>query len=256
MQPENNNDRLSLISTLWSLVCQAHKGPVATATSARRQLLERYGGAVRRYLRKVVGDPDAADEISQEFALELLHGRLRGADPGRGRFRNFVKGTLFHLVADYRKERRGWPGPLPADDATLAANPEEIESDRQFMESWCDEWLARAWAELAGIEAKTGQPFHAVLRYRAEHPEMRAPQMAEQLSGQLGRRLTAVGVRQTLHRARQKFADLLLAEVGQSLDNPSSEQLEQELIELGLLDYCRPALERLGARRDVSLMAR
>jgi RNA polymerase sigma factor (sigma-70 family) len=256
MQPENINDRLSLISTLWSLVCRAHGGPAATAASARQQLLERYEGAIRRYLRKVVRDADAADEIAQEFALELLHGRLRGANPGRGRFRNFVKGTLFHLVADYHKERRGWPGPLPADDATLAANREEIESDRQFLESWCDEFLARAWAALAAIEATTGQPFHVVLRYRAEHPAVRAPQMAEELSAQMGRPLTAVGVRQTLHRARQKFADLLLGEVAQSLDNPSSELLEQELIELGLLDYCRPALERHTARKGHSLMAR
>jgi hypothetical protein len=96
--------------------------------------------------------------------LQLLHGDLRGANPSRGRFRNFVKGTLFHLVADYRKQRRRWPVPLPADDATLAVNQEKTDSDRQFVESWCDELLARAWAALAGIETKTGQPFYAVLR--------------------------------------------------------------------------------------------
>jgi RNA polymerase sigma-70 factor (ECF subfamily) len=255
MQPENNNDRLNLISTPWSLVCQAHKGPAETAHSARQQLLERYGGAVRRYLRKVLRDADAADEIAQEFAVQLLRGYLGGADPGRGRFRNFVKGTLFHLVADYRKERRRWPGRLPLDDATLAATQQATDSDREFLESWCDELLARAWAALASVEATTGQPFHVVLRYRAEHPDVRAPQMAERLSAQLGRRLTAVGVRQTLHRARQKFADLLLEEVAQSLDNSSSEQLEQELIELGLLDYCLPALERHTVRKRHSLMA-
>ncbi len=49
---------------------------------------------------------------------------------------------------------------------------------------------------------------------------------------------------QTLHRAREKFADMLLDEVIQSLDNPNRETLENELIELGLLEYCKPALER------------
>jgi RNA polymerase sigma-70 factor (ECF subfamily) len=244
MQCENVQDRLSRISTLWSLVCEAHRGPAEGAQAARKLLLERYGGAVRRYLRKVVGDPDAADEIAQEFAVELLHGALHGANPTRGRFRNFVKGTLFHLVADYRKQKRGWPEPLPAEDPTLAANQEATDSDRQFMESWCDELLARAWDALADVEAKSGQPFHTVLRYRADHPKTRSPQMAEQLTVQLGRPLTAAGIRQTLHRARQKFADLLLEEVAQSLENPSLEKLEQELIELGLFDYCHPALER------------
>ena len=50
--------------------------------------------------------------------------------------------------------------------------------------------------------------------------------------------------RLTLHRAREQFSDLMLDDVVQSLDNPTREQLEQELIDLGLLEYCRPALER------------
>jgi len=246
MQPENHNQRLSLISTLWSLVCQAHRGPAEAANSARQQLLERYGGAVRRYLRRVLRDPDGADEVFQDFALQLLHGDLHGANPKRGRFRNFVKGTLFHLIADYRKQRLGWPGPLPADDAALAANLEDVASDRQFMESWCDELLARAWAALAAIETASGQPLYAVLRFRADHPDIRSPQMAEQLAAQLGRPFTAAGVRQALHRAREKFADRLLNEVSHSLHNPTAEHLEQELADLGLLDYCRPALKRHG----------
>jgi RNA polymerase sigma-70 factor (ECF subfamily) len=248
MQPDNVNDRLNLISTPWSLVRRAHDGPAQAVNSARQQLLERYGGAVRRYLRKVLHNSDAADEIAQEFALQLLHGDLHGANPQRGRFRNFVKGTLFHLIADYHKQRRAWPGPLPADDGALATNPEDAESDRHFLESWCDELLARAWAALAEIEAKTCQPYYAILRFRADHPELRSPQMAEQLAAQLGRPLTAAGVRQTLHRAREKFADLLLDGVAHSLETPTVERLEQELVELGMLEYCRPALERHGLR--------
>lgn len=246
MKQDNPNQHLNRISTLWSLVCRANQGPAEAANAARQQLLQRYGDAVRRYLRAVLHDADAADEVFQEFALQLVHGDLRGADPERGRFRNFVKGTLFHLIADYRKQQRKWPGPLPDEGAALAANPADLESDRQFVESWCDELLAHAWAALAEIDAGTGQPFYAVLRFRADHPELRSPQMAEQLTAQLGRPFTAAGVRQALHRAREKFADLLVDEVTHALDNPTAEQLEQELVELGLLDYCRPALERCG----------
>ena len=246
MTQENPKQRLSRISTQWSLVCRANQGPAEAANAARQQLLQRYGGAVRRYLRAVLHDADAADEVFQEFALHLVHGDLRGANPERGRFRNFVKGTLFHLIADYRKQQRKWPGPLPADGTALAADPEDIEFDRQFVESWCDELLARTWAALAELDAGTGQPFYAVLRFRAEHPQTRSPQMAEQLTAQLGRPFTASGVRQALHRAREKFADLLLDEVAHALENPTAEQVVQELVELGLLDYCRPALERCG----------
>src|SRR5262249_55405560 len=92
--------RLSLIPTRWSLIDQAHHGPSEAAKSAREELLRRYEGAVKRYLRKVMRSDDDADEVFQEFAFRVLHGDLRGADPKRGRFRDFVKGTLFHLIAD------------------------------------------------------------------------------------------------------------------------------------------------------------
>jgi RNA polymerase sigma-70 factor (ECF subfamily) len=248
VQTEHFSQRLSLIPTLWSLVHRAHHGPAEAANSARRQLLERYRESVSRYLRKLLHDPDAADEVFQEFASQVLHGDLRGANPRRGRFRSFVKGTLFHLVADYRKQQREWPGPLPADGAALASGPGDVESDRLFVESWCDELLARAWAALAEIEARTGQPFYAVLRFRADHPEMRSPQLAEELTARLGRPFTAAGVRQTLHRARERFAGRLLDDVTHALEHPTAEQLGEELVELGLLEYCRPALGRCSVK--------
>src|SRR5262249_35228811 len=176
------------------------------------------------------------------FALRVVHGDLHGANSERGRFRDFVKGTLFHLIADYRKQQRKWSRSLPAHGARLIAGAEDRDSDRHFVESWCDDLLAPTWAALAKIEGATGQPLHAVLRFRADHPEMRSPQLAKELSTRLGRPFTAVGIRQTLHRARRKFAGLLVDEVIQSLENATAQELEQELIELGLLEYCRPAL--------------
>ena len=228
---------------MWSLVQSAHQGSDEAAAAARRRLLDCYGGAVRRYLRRVLRDPDAADEVFQEFAVRLLHGDLRGADPHRGRFRDFVKGTLLHLVADYRKRQQRWPIPLPADGLAVVESVEP-EFDAAFADSWRDELLARAWAALAAADGRTGQPFSAVLRFRADHPDMRSPELAEHLADRLGRPLSAAGVRQVLHRAREKFAELLLVEVGRVLDDPTPAAVEQELADLSLLDYCRPALGR------------
>jgi DNA-directed RNA polymerase specialized sigma24 family protein len=237
--------RLSRIDTLWTVVCQA-KDPDDAVRAAQRCMLERYSGAVRRYLLGATRDEDAADELAQEFALRFLRGGLRGAAPGRGRFRDYVKGVLIHLVANYhdgaRKKlvRFGVRHPEPADDSPA-------DQEQAFLTGWRDELLARAWAALGAQERATGQPFHTVLRYRAEHPDASSEGMAEALQATLARPLTAAGVRQTLHRARDRFADLLLDEIAAGLRNPTAADLEEELIDLGLLEYCRPALlRRLG----------
>ena len=69
-------------------------------------------------------------------------------------------------------------------------------------------------------------------------------QLAEQLGASLGRPLTAASVSQTLHRARVKFAALLVAEVARSLETVVPDEVEQELLDLDLLRYCRPAQRR------------
>src|SRR4051812_11611421 len=106
MDSGDPNQRLNQIGTLWSEILQAHNDPGEAGSAARRALWDRYGGAVHRYLLGALRDPDAADELKQEFAYRFLHGDLRGADRERGRFRDFVKGVLFHLVADYHHKRR------------------------------------------------------------------------------------------------------------------------------------------------------
>jgi RNA polymerase sigma-70 factor (ECF subfamily) len=233
--------RLSQISTSWTVLRQAQEGPADAVTAAQQLLLQRYGGAVHRYLLAILRDPHAAEDLTQEFGLRLVRGDFRHVDPQRGHFRNYVKTVLRHLVSDYRKKEQASARPLAADSPALAnLAARDDEADPRFMESWRDELLARTWEALAAAQPS----FYAVLRFRAANPKLPSAQMAEQLTRQLGKLLSATGLRQTLHRARDKFADLLIEEVAQTLERPTAEQVEEELRELGLLAYCQPALER------------
>jgi RNA polymerase sigma-70 factor (ECF subfamily) len=244
MEPHDLDQRLSHISTLWTLLGEANQQGAA-ALAARQVLMRRYCGAVYRYLYSAVRDPNVADDLTQEFALRFLQGRFRQADPAHGRFRNYVKTALFHLVNDYRKRQGRQPRAVPLQsDEAISAPDEPAAAEQAFRESWRQELLARAWKALEQLQAETGQPFHEVLRFRVDHPDLSSAQMAEQLGGRLGKALTAAGVRKTLERARDKFADLLLEDVRHSLEGAGADAVEEELAELNLLKYCRDALQR------------
>jgi RNA polymerase sigma-70 factor (ECF subfamily) len=245
--------RLDDIPTDWETISQSHRGREDEAAAAREVLLERYRGAVYRYLLSAVRDPSVAEDLTQEFALRFIQGRFRGADPSQGRFRNYVKTALFHLVNDWRKRvgKGLWPVRLDSDEVVPAPD-EKAAAEQAFRDSWRQELLARAWKALEG-EQQSSQPYYDVLRFRVDHPDMPSGQMAEQLSARLARPFTAAGVRKLLQRARERFADLLLEETGQALEGVRT-HLEEELAELNLLKYCASALQRRGGqapeRRD------
>jgi RNA polymerase sigma-70 factor (ECF subfamily) len=237
---------LSRIQTAWSMVHRAH-GDHTAVQAAQQTLLDRYGGAVRRYALAALRDEDAADEVWQEFALRFVRGDFASANPERGRFRAFVKTIVYRLIVDYqrRRKRQFREGPMHSNLAELAAGDDATSSDdAMFQASWRDELLARCWQRLADEEAKSSKPHHTVLRYRVDHPELHSPELAAGLTKRLGKPVNAGAARVLLHRARDAFAELLLDEVVQSLPTDSLDSAEEELIELDLLEYCRPALDR------------
>ena len=249
----DDDQHLSQINTLWSVVQRAH-GDHTDVGSAQGVLLDRYGGAVRRYALAALRSEDAADEVAQEFALKFVRGDFAGADPGRGRFRAFVKTIVYRLIVDYQRRQKKLyrEGPMNSNVAEPAGEPDLANGreDELFRASWRDELLARCWDKLAEEERTSKKPYHSALRYRVDHPDARSPELAEGLSQQLGKPINAGAVRVLLHRARETFADILLAEVTDSLADSSLDAAEEELIELQLLEYCRPALERRRGERD------
>jgi RNA polymerase sigma-70 factor (ECF subfamily) len=242
MDPQNPH--LSQIATLWSVVRQAHGTPGDARAAAMQQLIERYGGSVQRYLTKALRSPEGASDLFQEFAAQFLQGTFKGADPQRGRFRDYLKTSLRHLVAQHFRKQARLPHLSGTETPEPAVEPSIDDIDRDFTQNWREHLLSRSWDRLKTAENETGQPFFAVLRFRADHPDASSNEMAEQLSAQLGKTISSTNVRQLLHRARERFADGLLDEVVHSLETDDREMLEQELMELNLYEYCRPALER------------
>jgi DNA-directed RNA polymerase specialized sigma24 family protein len=243
MTGSDDASHLSRISTRWEELMQAQHGRGAAASNAQQAILCRYCGAIYRYLLSMVRDPDTAEELSQEFALRFVRKGFKGVRPDRGRFRDFVKKSLSNLVADHYRRLRTRAGQLSGDELPDSAEAADA-SDVEFIRHWRGELLGRAWENLAAEDAEHDRLFHAVLRWRVENPGEPAARRAESLHSRSGKPFTEGNIRVTLHRARERFADLLLDEVARSLETADRQRIEQELIDLDLFTYCRPALQR------------
>ena len=236
----------SWTQTIWERVSKGC-GEGDAAQQARKELLVRYHEVVQRYFRAQIRDPYAADELYSNFALKLMQSDrlIRNADPGRGRFRHYLKAALRHMVIDYYRRKAG--------DPISPIDPDGIEGegrDPVLDPIVCRELLDKAWAALQAHDRATGQHHYPVLRCQSDNPELRSPQLADQLTARLGKTYTREGVRQALRRARAKFAELLLQEAERWLESPTLDELEAELAEMQLLQYCARALKerRQGCR--------
>jgi RNA polymerase sigma-70 factor (ECF subfamily) len=242
---DDDDLHISRIATAWSMVREAH-GDHTSVQSAQQRLLDRYGEAIRRYALSALRNEDAADEVFQEFALKFVRGDFGKADPDRGRFRAFVKTIVYRLIVDYqrRAKKLGREGAMHSNIAEPAEMDDVKTNDVLFNTSWRDELLARSWQRLETDEADSGKPYYTVLKYRVAHPDLRSPELADGLTKELGKSINAGAVRVLLHRARELFAELLLDEVTESLASGSIDEAEEDLIDLDLHEYCRPALEK------------
>jgi len=244
MDEDQFQSRLSQIATQWTVIQHAHGGRSDQVRLAQAKLLQRYLQPIYRYLTAALGSADAADEVLQEFAVRFLKGGFRGADPEKGKFRSYLKTALGRLVIDYRRKQFRQQQMSGRSDPPEAA---VTDSDPQlFDDSWRTEVLNRCWSALEANQQQKGNVYYSVLRFRAEHPELASHEMAQRLNQQLqpARPLTSDSVRQSLKRAREKFAELLIDEIGASIGSDDLDQIERELIDLELLRYCQPALER------------
>ena len=239
------DDRLSRIETLWSVVRQAHADDRQSAGSAQQQLIDRYGGAIRRYLRAAVRNDDVADDLFQEFSWKFIKGDFKSADPAIGRFRHFIKTVLFRMVAThYRRAARDRLSPVAEMEEPADQTPGAVQHAEQlFRESWRDDVLARTWEALAEHEQRSGVRYHTILRLRVENPAADTEQLAELISESTGKQVSGKTGRVQVHRAREKFGNLLIETLVDSLPSATRDEVEAELAELQLIDYCRDSLD-------------
>jgi RNA polymerase sigma factor (sigma-70 family) len=233
--------RLDAISTRWSLLRRAHGESVTSAGEARNALVLRYVPAIRRYIGALLQNDEDADDVTHDVVVRLLGGDFAGADPARGRFRDLLKTAIRNMVRNRwaREKRRRSTG---LDAADVAAEPDAADEARWTAE-WRQSVLDLAWKALqCQEESRPGSASYTLLRLRADHPDDTSDELAARFSAATGRAVRADAVRQKLRRARLQFADLVIAEVGRALHDPTPEKIEDEIVALGLMELVRDLL--------------
>ncbi len=232
--------RLDSISTQWAALLD----PV--------RFVDRYASAVRAYLQAILRDPDAAEEVAQEFFARLLARGIARTGPDRGRFRDYLKAAVRNAAISHLRARK----PTLAPDALdrLAAPAAEGEGDDPWATEWRRCLLDRAWMALdrREREAPEGRAY-TVLRLATEHPDLDSAALAARVPSGAGPPMRADAFRKQLSRARRWFAEAVLREVIESLEQASPERVQEELIDLGLLEYVRDFLPpewREGGRQQ------
>ena len=231
-------NRLSNITTNWDELIAAHDAECFDKEGAalRGDLLRRYSGCVFQYILGATKSHHATEDLTQEFALRFVRGDFRNANPKQGRFRDYLKVSLRNLVTDYfRTKPKEQDFKVVSQYKTQMAAFDALELD--FAEQWRQRVLSISWNALKEFECAKQTHYYSVLFLRTEHPSSNSEELARLFSEQTGKQVKADWIRQTLRRARLKFAELLIEEVGKTLNSNNLQEIRDELAELGLKKY-------------------
>ena len=209
-------------TTRWTLIFAARESPEAQR-AALDTLLATYWKPVYFYLRRKGLSVEAAEDATQGLFLHLIEKDvLARVDPARGRFRSYLLTSADnYLVNQYERgaavKRGGRVKIVPLDTAVaereLPAAPEDpaLAFDREWAAGILDRALMRLRREYdEGKRKGPADVFLSFFRLDA------APSYAEAAAA-CG--LTTVQFKAALHRARERFREILREEVAPTVDD-------------------------------------
>ncbi len=216
-------------TTHWSLVVAA-KPDAASQTRARKaleKLCNAYWYPLYAFVRNRGYSSSDAQDLTQSFFARIIEtGGFASADPERGRFRSYLLGAMKHFLANewhraQAQKRGGGVTFLELDaldpEARYALEPAQpTDPDAGFDREWAQESIARAMEELrAESEARgKGELFEALQGSLTGDEPARS-----ETAARLG--LTEGAVKVAVHRLRQRYRELLRAEIAETVTDPS-----------------------------------
>ena len=222
-------------TTHWSVVLAAGERELPQAAQALEKLCRTYWYPLYVYARRQGNSPEDAQDLTQDFFSRLLEKNyLAKADRDRGKFRTFLLGSLKNfLVNEWKRAgrlKRGGGVEFLSIDANVAedryATEPAIESnpDAAYEQRWAITLIEQVLATLrreysAADKARLFEELKGFI-----WGDKSAAPYAE-IAGHLN--LTEGTVKVSVHRLRQRFRELLRAEVAHTVARP--EDVDDEL---------------------------
>jgi DNA-directed RNA polymerase specialized sigma24 family protein len=204
--------------TRVSAIRRAASNDDRVRAAAHETVAEVYWRPIYAYIRLTYRVPreDAEDLTQGFFADALRRGVFARYEPGRARFRTFVRTCVDRFVANERKAggrlKRGGDRPvLSLDSASVAEHlTTESDPDRLFRDEWVASVFAVAVARLRERTARAGRPTHLALfeRYDLEGARGAPPPSYAALAAEFG--LSVSQVTNWLSSVRAEFREIVL----------------------------------------------
>ena len=216
-------------TTHWSQVITAGDPDAPRAREALAALCNAYWYPLYAFIRRQGHTPEQAQDLTQDlFAYVLQRDLLAKADPGRGRFRSFLRGVCVHYLSDQRDRenahKRGGGRPVVSIDALVgeerfAREPShELTPERCFDRVWALTLLSRVFDQLQRDyeEADRAATFKELSIVLTRGPDSDS---YATIAARLG--TTEGAIRVAVHRLRRHYGLLLRREIAATVDDPA-----------------------------------
>lgn len=212
-------------TTHWSVILEAACPEAPGSVDAFARLYRDYWYPLYAYVRRRGRSHQEAEDLTQAFFVTLLEReRLRGLERGGGRFRSFLLKALQNFLANEwdraaALKRGGGQFIVPLEDvdaeSRYLAAPAGAEAEADYDRNWALAVLALTMRNLeAELRAAGKEQLIEPLRPHLQGDRNGRPYA--QIAAELGMSEGAVKV--AVHRLRQRYRELLLAEVARTVD--------------------------------------
>lgn len=211
-------------TTHWSVILEAARPGAPGGGEAFARLYRDYWYPLYAYVRRRGRSPHEAEDLTQDFFLSLIEReRLRGIERGGGRFRSFLLKALQNFLANAwdhssaRKRGGGVPA-IPLDEVAaesrFLADPSSVAPEANFERNWAFTIIEHAMQNL-DLELRAAGKEKLLQQLRPHLQGDRNGRPYAEIATELG--LSEGAIKVTVHRLRQRFRELLRAEVARTV---------------------------------------